>query len=86
MINAHTQMTIMEQLKKAQSASEMDESSDPISGKIKSAQLDKIPWMLVIGNKEVENKTVTLRHRDGSQEFGLSIEDVITRARELNAF
>jgi threonyl-tRNA synthetase len=77
---------IMQQLKKAEIRSEMDESSDPISGKIKSAQLDKIPWMLVIGNKEVENKTVTLRHRDGRQEFGLSLEDVIARGQELNRF
>ena len=77
---------IMQKLNDASIRTEMDESSDPISGKIKTAQLDRIPWMLVLGNKEVENKTVTLRHRDGKQEFGLSIEDVITRARELNAF
>jgi len=78
--------TIMQQLNGAAIRSEMDHSSDPISGKIKSAQLDKIPWMLVLGNKEVENNTVTLRHRDGKQEFGLALEDVIARANELNAF
>jgi threonyl-tRNA synthetase len=77
---------IMKQLNNAAIRSEMDETSDPISGKIKTAQLDKVPWMLVLGNKEVENNTVTLRHRDGKQEFGLSIADVIARARELNAF
>jgi threonyl-tRNA synthetase len=78
--------TIMQQLNSASIRSEMDYTSDPISGKIKSAQLDKIPWMLVLGNKEVENNTVTLRHRDGKQEFGLKIADVIARANELNAF
>lgn len=77
---------IMQQLKEASIRCEMDHTSDPISGKIKTAQLEKIPWMLVLGNKEVENKTVTLRHRDGKQEFGLTIADVIARARELNAF
>ena len=77
---------IMQQLKNASIRSEMDHTSDPISGKIKTAQLDKIPWMLVLGNKEVENNTVTLRHRDGKQEFGLKIDDVIARANELNAF
>jgi threonyl-tRNA synthetase len=57
-----------------------DESSDPISGKIKNAQLERVPWMLVIGAKEVENNTVTLRHRDGKQEFNLSISDIINKA------
>jgi threonyl-tRNA synthetase len=36
--------------------------------------------MLVIGAKEVENNTVTLRHRDGKQEFNLSISDIINKA------
>ena len=30
---------------------EVDESSDPLSGQIKSAQLEKIPWMLIVGKK-----------------------------------
>ncbi len=60
---------------------EMDETSDQISGKIKRAQLERVPWMLVIGKKEVENKTITLRDLDGKQEFGLKLEDIITRAK-----
>jgi len=43
----------------------MDNSSDPISGQIKHAQLERIPWMIVIGKKEVENNTITLRFADG---------------------
>ncbi|HLE76523.1 MAG TPA: threonine--tRNA ligase [Candidatus Babeliales bacterium] len=58
----------------------MDESSDPISGKIKTAQLQQIPWMLVIGAKELENKTITLRHRDGKQEFGLTLDEILKKA------
>ncbi len=62
----------------------MDESSDPISGKIKVAQAQQIPWMFVVGAKEQENNTITLRHRDGKQEFGLTIEQLITKAQEHN--
>ncbi len=61
---------------------EVDESSDPISGQIKSAQLQRIPWMLVLGKKEVANNTVTLRYVDGKQEFGLTLEDVLNKAKE----
>lgn len=63
---------------------DMDESSDPISGKIKSAQLEQIPWMLIIGKKEVANNTITLRSLDGKQEFGILLEDLLKRALELD--
>lgn len=61
-----------------------DDSSDQISGKIKRAQTEQIPWMLVIGQKEVENSTITLRHRDGKQEFGLTLEAVLEKAKLEN--
>jgi threonyl-tRNA synthetase len=63
---------------------ELDESSDPISGQIKSAQLQRIPWMLVLGKKEVANNTITLRYVDGKQEFGLTLEQVLEKAKELS--
>jgi threonyl-tRNA synthetase len=63
---------------------EQDLSSDPISGQIKSAQLDKVPWMIVIGKKEVENSTLTLRYADGKQEFGLTLDALIDKAKEQN--
>lgn len=62
----------------------MDESTDPISGKIKNAQLQQIPWMLVIGNKEVENNTITLRYVTGKQEFGLTLEQLLQKADHAN--
>lgn len=61
-----------------------DDTSDQISGKIKRAQIEQIPWMLVIGQKEVENNTITLRHRDGKQEFGLTLDAVLKKASEEN--
>lgn len=63
---------------------ELDESGDQISGQIKAAQLSYIPWMLVVGAKEVENKTITLRTLDGKQQFGLSLDDILSKADELN--
>lgn len=60
---------------------EIDMSSDQISGQIKRAQLERVPWMLVLGKKELENKTITLRDLDGKQEFGLKLEDILARAK-----
>jgi threonyl-tRNA synthetase len=62
---------------------EMDSSSDPIAGQIKRAQLERVPLMVVIGKKEVENKTVTLRDLDGKQEFGLSFETLLQKIDAL---
>ena len=75
---------VMNALKAQNFRVEMDETSDQISGKIKRAQEEKIPWMLVLGQKEVDNNTITLRHNDGKQEFGLSLETVLQKAADLN--
>ena len=61
-----------------------DKTSDPLAGKIKSAQLDKVPWMLVLGQKEVDNNTITLRYATGKQEFGLSLEALENKIHEAN--
>jgi len=61
---------------------ELDSSGEQISAQIKAAQLEKIPWMIVIGKKEVENNTITLRHRNGKQEFGLTVEQLLEKAKE----
>lgn len=55
----------------------LDESSDPLAGKVKTAQLEKVPCMAVIGNKEVANKSITLRTADGKQKFGLSLQGLV---------
>ena len=42
-----------------------DFRNEKLSFKIREAQLQKVPYMLVIGDKEVEQGTVTPRYRDG---------------------
>lgn len=68
--------SIFESLKKMDVRSYIDETSDPISGKIKRAQLDKVPWMIVLGNKELQDQTVTLRFANGTQKAGISIDEL----------
>jgi len=77
---------ILEQLRNANLRVELDETNDQISGKIRHAQNDKLPWMLVIGKKEQEDGTIALRLHDGKQEFGLKIDELIKKAEELNRY
>ena len=75
---------ILETLKKNNIRSVIDESSDPISGQIKTAQLQRIPWMLIIGKKEVANNTITIRHLNGEQKFGMTLEQLLEEAKQEN--
>jgi threonyl-tRNA synthetase len=75
---------ICAELKKQGLRATIDESSEQISAKIKAAQLQQIPWMLVIGAKEQENCTITLRTREGKQEFGLTLEQIIAKTQEVH--
>jgi len=63
---------------------ELDISSDKITSKVKAAQLAKIPWMLVVGAKEVEAGTVSIRYADGKQEFGIAFDELLKRAQMQN--
>jgi len=59
---------------------EVDASDEKISAKIKKAQLQYVPWMLVVGGQEETNQTATLRTLDGAQIPGLSSDDLIQKA------
>ncbi len=58
-----------------------DFSSTTVSDKIRDAALMKIPHILVIGDKEEVNKTISVRSRDGKVKYGVNIDDFI---KELN--
>lgn len=77
---------LLELLQEHNIRAEIDESSDTISGKIKDAQLQKIPWMIILGKKEIESKTITLRFADGSQESGISQEELVKKSKEMIPF
>lgn len=72
-------------LKKEGIRIELDTSPDKITSKVKAAQLAKIPWMLVVGAKEAEAGTVSIRYADGKQEFGVTVEALVKKAHEFNA-
>lgn len=52
----------------------LDDSSNTLKYKIRNAQLEKVPYMLIIGDKDVENKTVSVRHRSGEDLGSISID------------
>jgi len=55
------------ELKNESIRAEVDARAERINPKIRQAQLEKIPYMLVVGDKEVKNKAVAIRLRGGEQ-------------------
>ena len=63
---------------------ELDERSEKIGFKIRAAQMEKVPFMMVLGDKEAESGEVSVRARDGSQET-MSLEAFIEKCAKLTA-
>jgi threonyl-tRNA synthetase len=73
---------IAKQLKAEGIRASADMSSERMNAKIRNAQLMKVPYMLVVGNNEMEAGTVSLRARDGSQQNNISLAEFIERAKD----
>ena len=54
---------------------EIDDRSEKIGFKIRSAQMEKIPYMLVAGDKDIENGTVSVRSRKDGEQGAMSVEE-----------
>jgi threonyl-tRNA synthetase len=58
---------------------EIDESDDRMQKKIRNAQLQKVPFMVIAGDQDVDAGAVSFRYRDGHQDNGVPIAEAIDR-------
>ena len=65
---------LVDALKRADIAAEADYRSEKLGYKIREAQMQKIPYMLVIGDRDIENGTVSVRTRKGEDLGAMSLE------------
>ena len=61
---------------------EADLSNDRMNAKIRQAQLFKVPYMLVVGEREMSEGTVSLRKRDGARTDGMPVDEFIRLAKD----
>jgi len=57
---------------------EFDNRNEQLKFKIREAQLQKVPYMVIVGDKEAETKTVSLRLRDGSEHKGITVDELMS--------
>jgi len=58
---------------------EVDLGTDRMNSKIRQGQLQKIPYMVIVGDKEVESDTVSVRSRNGEDVGVVSVNDLVSR-------
>ena len=63
---------------------ELDLRNEKIGFKVREAQMMKIPFMFVIGDREAESKTVTIRNRKGENLGTFSFEEAVAMVKKLN--
>ena len=54
-----------------------DLSDDRMNAKIRKAQKEKIPYMVIVGEREEQEQAVSVRYRNGKQENGISLDDFL---------
>jgi threonyl-tRNA synthetase len=61
---------------------EADQSNEKLGAKIRKAQLEKIPYMLIVGEKEAEAGNISVRKRGVGDQGAVEIADLVAEARE----
>ena len=72
---------IVDRLRDAGIRAESDYRSEKLGYKIREVQMQKIPYMLVVGDRDMENQTVSVRTRAGVDLGAMSVDDFRTKCR-----
>ena len=74
---------IVQELKDKEVRAELDDRNEKLGYKIREARMDKVPYIIIVGEKEQENGTISVRSRDaeeGKQDLGeMQLPELIER-------
>lgn len=73
---------VKKQLEAAGLRVEVDDRSEKIGFKIRAAQLEKVPYMIIAGDKDIENGTISVRARKDGEQGAMSVDDFIAKIKE----
>jgi threonyl-tRNA synthetase len=74
---------VQEELHRAKVRVQLDDRNEKLNSRIRDAQLQKVPFMLVVGDREAENRTVAVRRRDSGDSGTRPLAEFVTWIREL---
>lgn len=73
---------IFSELKKENIRVELSDANETLGKRIREAELQKIPYILIVGDKETQNQTVNIRHYRRGQEGEIKLEELIKKIKE----
>ena len=76
---------VMVQMRKAGIRAELDGSDDRMQKKVRNAQMQKIPFMVIAGEEDEKAGAVSFRYRNGEQKNGIPIADAIAEIKKVVA-
>ena len=76
---------LVEKLKAAGIRAEMERQSNTIGYQIRAAHEQKIPYAVILGDKELESNTISVRDRQNNQKNGMSLDDFIANVKEIDS-
>lgn len=83
--NAEYSRQVADKLKEIDIRVELDDRSETLQAKIRDAQIAKVPYMLIAGNREEEAKTVAVRLRTGEDLGSIKLEEFVRRVCKIIA-
>jgi threonyl-tRNA synthetase len=76
---------VVKQMKSAGIRAELDASDDRMQKKVRNAQMQKIPFMVIAGEEDMNAGAVSFRYRNGEQKNGIPIADAIAEIKQIVA-
>ena len=73
---------VAKEMRKAGIRVDIDKSDDRMQKKIRNAQVEKIPFMMIVGEEDQKNGAISFRYRNGDQKNGIAIKDAIAEVLE----
>jgi threonyl-tRNA synthetase len=73
---------LVERLKSEGFRVDVDDANETMNYKVRRGTLEKIPWLLIVGQRELDGGTVSVRTRDGNDRRGVALDEFIAEARE----
>jgi threonyl-tRNA synthetase len=76
---------VIKAMRKAGIRAELDASDDRMQKKVRNAQMQKIPFMVIAGEEDQQAGAVSFRYRNGEQKNGIPIADAIAEIKKVVA-
>ena len=74
---------VIQQMRKAGIRAELDSSDDRMQKKVRNAQIQKIPFMVIAGEEDQKAGAVSFRYRNGEQKNGIPIKEAIAEIKKV---